>query len=301
MKKILTNNIVTPVKQPFIRTSLEWIQSAYTDALNDISNAPTITRQEYFAGGVGQKLYGCYPVNTVGNLYIIPAGAIKYNGEIYHVNSTVETIRSPNVPVCYIVTEYATTDPLELSNGTTYNVHQNKKIVIKSGISGVGGSTNTNYEYLCDFYDLLEVPSLTDVYPTAVEQSDLIIFAETGQTSTTNISITGTSIYVPVNVYNSSINQFNEFIYDASFEVIGTPYLNSGWRLLGNIPSNAIPKNIADDYFVSCVLEEWTSADPSTITTTTQPLKIETGGDMYYNKPAAGGVVRVHVHLRYNV
>jgi hypothetical protein len=292
MKKILTNNIVTPVKQPFTRTSLEYIQDAYTTSLDYISNAPSIIKPAYLNGVFPQIIFG-NNLNYAFGYYSTDIGAIKFNGNIYY--SPGSFFSTTGVPVVYIVTEYASTDPVQLSDGSSANVHQNKTIIITGGTAGIGGADNASLEYLCDYSELLQVPTINDVYPTAVIQSDIINMAEKGQIIKTNVSLTGTSVYTPDEVLVSSIDQFDKFEYHGIFRVTNGTTPAAGWNLLTSIPANAMPKNITENYYLSCV-RYWGITDVEVVA-----LLITPSRNMYYYNPSSAVVSEAHVHLNYSV
>jgi len=240
MKKILTANIETPVRQPFTRYSLEHLQQAYSELILDLSDAPSLTKHAYFSG-YAQILSGCAPAQTMFGFWIIPAGLIKYNSELYHVPATNVHITPPNVPVCYIYESYISQDPLELTDGSLEYVHQIKNIIITGGISGSGGLIESGYTYLCDYSELLSTPTITDVYPTAVVQTDIAGMAHTGNTSSTNITVTtpytGWSALTNIN----TLDQFREVKIDSLFETTSIIARNKGWHQMGTINSTYSP------------------------------------------------------------
>lgn len=77
---------------------------------------------------------GTYPA------YVITAGAVFYNGEIYDVDAASFTATGSNVAVFSTVqTQYATdADPCTFSDATTHNIHNIIKMQLTAGASGSG-------------------------------------------------------------------------------------------------------------------------------------------------------------------
>lgn len=284
MKKILTANIETPVRQPFTRYSLEHLQSAYTDMLTQLSNSPLFTQPEYFDYNFPQIVWGCSPVSLIGQIYNIPKGLIKFNDELYYVNPTVfEQVVGPNVLCVYIETTYISQDPLELTDGSLENVHQIQEIVLKSGVSGSGG--NTAYTYVCDFSELLLTPTITELYPTLALTD----------ASVTPISLTGTTVYTPDEILKSSIDQFGILEFNAIFKNLGTVSEPLLWRKLTEIPLSLLPSGMTENYYTTCVV----ILDSSNVSI--QPLLITPFGNIYFNNNYANQSPSVKVDIKYKV
>lgn len=145
MKRLLTSNIAGNVGQPIKSGTLEFLQDAYKElfdvALKAIQGG-TIT------DSVPRVLYG---VNNTGagSNYVISAGAILYNGEVYLVPATSFTAATGAVFV--INTAYVTAanaDPVTMTDGNTYSVHRVKTIHVVDGNSSTSG-------YIANFSDLV--------------------------------------------------------------------------------------------------------------------------------------------------
>jgi len=148
-------------------------------------------------------LYGC--VNTgVGLNYIISAGAIFYNGEVYNVDATAFTVTGSNVPVFTIaVTQFTTNaDPMTFTDGTVRNIHNIRKIVISAGASGSGIA-----DYLAGYFLSFNIPApvslsgagVTGAYPNYVipGPNGLLPVLAGGDTNVGDVSPgTGTDIVV---------------------------------------------------------------------------------------------------------
>lgn len=135
MKKIKTTDISTSAAMPVKQGTLDHLQSAYTEMLAALSLSlnPTLLG----------SLYGCRLTQS-GSNWSLTAGAVYYLGEIYICDSAsgilgvgeniYGTITTTNLTA-------ANADPVEFSNGLTYNVHEIRKIVWSSGTTGILFST----------------------------------------------------------------------------------------------------------------------------------------------------------------
>ncbi len=124
MKKVLSNNISSTTAQPYPqRTHIhynEMIQEmgqALANAIVEDPNPFTV-------------LYGVFNSGSGAN-YILSAGAIYYQGEIYYVDATTFTSTIPGDGALFgIFTTYASGDPILFTDNNPYNVHQINKIRI---------------------------------------------------------------------------------------------------------------------------------------------------------------------------
>jgi len=225
----------------------------------------------------------------------LDGGSVKYNSDIYLVDSFSSlTISTPDVPVCYIVTDYISQDPIKLSDDSYVNVHQIKKIVVEAGTSGEGGSILSNYEYLCDFSDLEPTPSLKSVWPLAIETEDITNFAIIGETGT-DIPFTYSITHFGVTHSSCKINQFNEYTMDVVIFHDGLAYVNAGFQKIATLPSNLVPSFTSKtDYISSCILQKATVSE-------SVPMKIEANGDLYFYNPTAGGLPIINIHIKYEL
>lgn len=97
-------------------------------------------------------LFGC--VNTgIGSNYVISAGAIFFNGEIYTVPAATFTISGPNVAVATIGSIPYTgggtnADPVLFTDGNTHDVLDIFQITISAGLSGSGNANYTDFIFV---------------------------------------------------------------------------------------------------------------------------------------------------------
>jgi hypothetical protein len=141
MRKIKTSDITTGVGMPIKSGTLDQLQLAYQEALDALA--------KYSVGLSANDstnfhvLYGCVNSGS-GTSYVISAGAIYYNGEIYLTDTQSITTTGSNVVVGTITTTYNTTnaDPVTFTDSSSKYVHEIRKIVWSNAASGSG---NINY------------------------------------------------------------------------------------------------------------------------------------------------------------
>lgn len=136
MKKLSTANISNTVAMPIKGGTLDFVQLAYQEVIDAIV--------KNIIGGLTSPtsyyiLYGCKNTGS-GSNYIIGAGAIYYNGEVYLVPAATFTAASGQVAVGTITTNYYATnaDPVLFTDGVSRNVHQIRTINFASDVSGSG-------------------------------------------------------------------------------------------------------------------------------------------------------------------
>lgn len=135
MRKLDTSFATTTVSQPLKAGSVNHLQLAYQEVINSLALdliGPSAQNNIVYV------LFGC--INTGSGLhYIISAGAVYYNGEVYLVDAVNFTATGSNVAVAAIATTFFTdisADPTTFSDTAAHNVHQIRKIVISAGASG---------------------------------------------------------------------------------------------------------------------------------------------------------------------
>lgn len=137
MRKIITTDITTLASMPVKSGTITHIQNAYTELINN--TAASLVGKPY--GAIGQfALIGCNNIDTLPDVDI-QAGFILYNGTIYEVDAVAFTPGGGQVAVATIATTYfsaTNADPVEFTDGNNHNVHEIKKIVFSSAVSGSG-------------------------------------------------------------------------------------------------------------------------------------------------------------------
>jgi len=147
MKKIKTTDITTSAAMPVKQGTLDHLQSAYTEiiqgfALQMLNQSPR---------GI---IFGCIKTQ-LGLNWSITAGYVYFGGEIYLCDAASGTLGVGQSIWGTITTTNLTAanaDPVEFSNGLTYNVHEIKKIVWSSGTSGTDTFANFDNFRLGRFY-----------------------------------------------------------------------------------------------------------------------------------------------------
>ncbi len=144
MKKIDVSPISNSTGFPVKSGSLIHLQAAYQEAIAE--NIKSVigfgysSAKVYILGGL---------VNSGSGLnYIISAGSVFFNGEVYIVPAATFSIVAPNAAVGVITTSYfsaVNADPVQFTDGIPRNVHQVRQIIMQSGLSGSGSGNYTDF------------------------------------------------------------------------------------------------------------------------------------------------------------
>jgi hypothetical protein len=131
MKKVLSNNITSTAKQPFIKQTFQHYEDITTDLTQALCLAIGNETTSSFI------LYGC-EISLVGSDVYVAEGAIYSSGEIFLVDAKVFVGLGSINSALYanLVTTYNAIDPILFSDGNTYNVHQNRKITFYALATG---------------------------------------------------------------------------------------------------------------------------------------------------------------------
>jgi hypothetical protein len=130
MKKIKTTDISTSAAMPVKQGTLDHLQSAYTELFQGLS----VSLVQNIIG----IPFGCKLTQT-GLNWSITSGLVYYSGELYIADAASGTLGVGESIWGTITTTNLTAtnaDPVQFSNGLTYNVHEIRKIVWSSGTSG---------------------------------------------------------------------------------------------------------------------------------------------------------------------
>jgi len=142
--RILDVSAITNTKQFFPKQgTLQFLQDAYKEQLNNLCLA--LLGSIAYSPTTAYVLFGCVNSGS-GSNYVINAGAIFYNGEVFSVPA-VSLTASGNVPVANITTTQYTVnaDPVTYSDSTTGNIHNIRTITIGLGASGSGIADYSNF------------------------------------------------------------------------------------------------------------------------------------------------------------
>jgi len=137
MRKLKITNITNSAAMPVKSGSLEHIQLAAQEAI--AASLKEIISSDY-DNTKGYILYGCKNTGT-GTSYVISAGAVFYNDEVFLTPAATLTTSGSNVVVGLISTTNYTgngvnADPVAFTDGNTYNVHEIRQITWVLGLSG---------------------------------------------------------------------------------------------------------------------------------------------------------------------
>lgn len=139
MKRLKTSDITATAGFPVQGPTLDFLQNSYKEALNAL--ARSIVTQDYYNSSTVYVLFGCRNTGS-GSNYIIGAGAVYYNGEVYLVPAATFTISGPNIARLVITTQMlAGVDPVTFTDLSTHNVHEDKVMIPQAGASGIDYET----------------------------------------------------------------------------------------------------------------------------------------------------------------
>ena len=171
MKILDVSNINASAQMPVKKGTLQFLQDAYKELANAILRG---TIGGAYSASTYYILHGCAN-SGVGSNYIISAGAIFFNGEIYLVDGTTFTTTGGQVPVMNIATTQYTTDadPVTFTNNVQYNIHDIRKIVISAGTAagnqyGVN-STNVFVNYANSTPNIIEQGSFASLQTKVIQ------------------------------------------------------------------------------------------------------------------------------------
>lgn len=132
MKKINTSNVTSTVRQPFLGRSVTHLVESIKEG--DDSIIQGVIQDTTLA----TILWGLTNSTPGGATYTLSAGAIYFGGEVYQVDAQTVTVTGANGLVGTITTTYQSGDPVTLSDSSTANVHEIRKIVFSDAASGSG-------------------------------------------------------------------------------------------------------------------------------------------------------------------
>jgi hypothetical protein len=137
MKTLDTSAIGLSVGMPLKGGTLLFLQLAYKEALTSLQQATIGTK---WLSTVPYVLTGCVNSGS-GTNYVISAGAVAYDGEVYQVPAASFTASGSNVPVATITTTQfldVSADPVTFTDGVPRYVHDINSMTLGPGLSGSG-------------------------------------------------------------------------------------------------------------------------------------------------------------------
>jgi hypothetical protein len=148
MRKLDLSYAVAPLKQPVKKQSLDHIQDGMKDAVSAAILASVRARLGGYTTNDVVVLDGCENSGS-GSNYIISAGWVYYNGEVYQVAAATFSTSGAQVPIATINNGFdLTIDPTKFSDLVNRNVHKNDTVVIAAGTSGAGIADFTDFKRL---------------------------------------------------------------------------------------------------------------------------------------------------------
>ena len=136
MKKLDLSPIAPGISMYVKGGTLQFLQLAYQEALSELTTSRIGVNYDTTKAYV---LNGCINSGS-GSNYIISAGSLFFNGEIYLVPAATFTITGSNVAEGIItITQYITdADPTDYTDGIQRNVHDIRQMVFSPALSGSG-------------------------------------------------------------------------------------------------------------------------------------------------------------------
>jgi hypothetical protein len=133
MKKLDVSGVSNSAQMKLKSGTLQFLQDANAEAFAILCQA--LIGSSYSASQI-YILWGC--VNTgSGDNYIISAGGVFYNGEIYLVDAVSFTLNANVAIFSPITTQYqVNADPMTFSDSSVHNIHNIRKMLVAAGISG---------------------------------------------------------------------------------------------------------------------------------------------------------------------
>lgn len=132
MKRIDTSHIVLGVGYPPAKKGYDFLQDSYKEAIAMLVQNSIGT--EAVDNTVPYALYGCR--KTGAGPYAYSAGAIFFNGEIYALDA-IASLAIATKDICTITaTADPTADPTTMTDGSSINIHDVRKITISDGTAG---------------------------------------------------------------------------------------------------------------------------------------------------------------------
>lgn len=163
MNKIITTDVVDPsIQQPFTANSLDFLQNATIEALVSF---PAFTSRAAFNSGNPVVLYGCQRQSLGGSNYKFYYGYVYYLGEIYTFDGINSITIATNAEFKITVTNDATADPVEFTDGISRNVHNVRKVTMTDNAG------DFNYSDCLFVGRIQETNSVSSVGTTTVEST----------------------------------------------------------------------------------------------------------------------------------
>jgi hypothetical protein len=136
MNNINTSLIIDPTRQqPFLGGSLAFLQNANKETVKGICRSIMGDTKYGSAAINGVAMVGC---KFSSNLDTIFDGFIFFNDELFYFGGKSGLNAFSNIPVFVLDSTYLSPDPITFSDGTTGNVHNQRRLKIVDQATGTG-------------------------------------------------------------------------------------------------------------------------------------------------------------------
>jgi len=207
MKKLNVTPISDSAQMPLKKGTLQFLQDANLEVVAATMKA--LIGVLYNPDTV-YVMFGCKNTGTDPN-YIISAGAVFYQGEIFLVDA-ISFSTSGNTAIFQIITtQYGTfADPVTFTDSTVHNVHDIRKVQVIAGTTGTGIADYSQGSFLnfvipekvsltgagvTGTYPTFVIPGLSNSYPILYGGSFNVGDVSGGQSYSVTFPTVGTSEY----------------------------------------------------------------------------------------------------------
>lgn len=136
MNNIDTSLIIDPTRQqPFLGGSLAFLQNANKETVKGICRSIMGDAKYGSASLNGVAMVGC---KFSSNLDTIFEGFIFFNDELFYFGGKSGLNAFSNIPVFVLDSTYLSPDPITFSDGTTGNVHNQRRLKVVDQATGTG-------------------------------------------------------------------------------------------------------------------------------------------------------------------
>jgi hypothetical protein len=146
-KKLITSNISVGAKMPIIKTTLDHLQQAYNEQIQAICrNIGTDDAGGTPGAPAFDIVYGLQST-LVGSAFTANRGYIYTGGELFSVPAASFTVGAGEYPIFVLSETYAAGDPIEFTDGNSYNIHQIRTATLVSGTTSTANYLGTFSEF----------------------------------------------------------------------------------------------------------------------------------------------------------
>lgn len=181
MNKIITTDILDPsIQQPFTGNSLDFLQNA---SIETFLSLPAFASRSAFNSGNPVVLYGCQRQDLGAGNYKFYTGYVYYSGEIYAFDGINSIAIAGTAQFKITVTNDATADPVEFTDGISRNVHNVRKLTMTDGAGDFNYSS-------CLFVGRIQESNSVSSVATSTVESTVATITTFAATSYAKLSFT---------------------------------------------------------------------------------------------------------------